>query len=66
MKLILVFDENNSKCNLLKDIFNIMGSKKNRVKLSKNGISSNEYYLVVFKILFKYVFSKLKNSTMGR
>jgi hypothetical protein len=56
MKPILVFDENNSKCTLLKELFNIIGSKKNRKEMSRNHICTKETYIDLLKIVFISIF----------
>ena len=62
MKPILVYDENNPKCTLLKELFNIIGSKKNRKELSRNKISSKEFSLNMMKILFISIFFQLERN----
>jgi hypothetical protein len=62
MKPILVFDENNPKCSLLKELFNIIGSKKNRKEMSRNHISTKETYVDLFKILFMSIFFQIERS----
>lgn len=56
MKPILVFDENNSKCTLLKELFNFIGSKNNRKEMSRNHISTKEIYMDLFLKLFLFSF----------
>jgi len=62
MKPILVYDENNSKCNLLGELFNIIGSKKNRAEMSKNGISIRKEYLLMMKVIFISIFHQIERS----
>jgi len=62
MKPILVYDENNSICNLLGELFNIIGSKQNRDKMSKNGISNKKEYIHMLKVIFISIFYQIERS----
>jgi hypothetical protein len=62
MKPILVYDENNSKCNLLAELFNIIGSKKNRDEMSKNGISIKKEYINMMKVIFISIFYQMERN----
>lgn len=62
MKPILVYDENNSICNLLGELFNIIGSKKNRAEMSKNRISVTKESFHMFKVIFISIFYQIERS----
>jgi hypothetical protein len=62
MKPVLYFDETNPKCNLLKELFNIIGSKQNRKEMSRNGISTKKFCLNMMKILFISIFFQIERN----